>query len=424
MTVPLNDRIGERLAELTVVADGDAYVIGNPRNGSYVAVPPVGAAVIGWLRAGDSPDLAAARAEAMVGEPVDVGDFLDVLAAEGVLALDPSLPAAPGVGAGWQHVGRILFSPVGWLTQVSLVVVAAVCTVLDPTLLPRGADVVVLGSPLASVLIMTLAAVLCTVLHEAGHLLAAAAVGVPTRLSISRRLYFLAAQADLTGLWALPRAQRLPPLLAGMSVDGAVTALLIIIQHAGASEPVTQVLAAVVVLQLAAIVFQAAVFIRTDLYAVLATVSGSRNLWALKSAVFRRLLRRETKIDQDMLAAASRRQRSWAMGYLALYLPGLLAAGWYLLEVTIPGLVHLLGVIGAGLMPFDVDSGHAWQSLAALVFVVAPTAGTMAAAAMAGVRSIVAVLGRQGADDPPLPQVHDAQEFEPSSPQLHWDGMV
>ena len=317
-----------------------------------------------------------------------------------MLDSDPSVAAAPSLAAGWQRIGPTLFSPVGWLAQVSLVVAGSVCVVLDPTLLPRGSDVVVLGSPLASVLIMTLAAILCTVLHEAGHVFAAAAVGVPTRLSISRRLYFLAAQADLTGLWALPRAQRLPPLLAGLSVDAAVTALLIIVQHAGVPDPVAQVLAAVVVLQIAAMVFQAAVFIRTDLYAVLATVSGSRNLWALKSAVFHRLLRRETTTDRNVLAAASRRQQIFACCYLALYLPGLLAAGWYLIAVTIPGLAHLIRLIAAGLIPFNPDSGDTWQSLAALVFVVAPTAGTMAAAAVAGIRSVGTVLRRHEAAKP------------------------
>ena len=64
MTAPLNMRAVERLAGVTVVADGDAYVIGNPRTGCYVAVPPVGAEVIGWLRAGDSLAVAAGRAEA------------------------------------------------------------------------------------------------------------------------------------------------------------------------------------------------------------------------------------------------------------------------------------------------------------------------------------------------------------------------
>jgi len=76
--------------------------------------------------------------------------------------------------------------------------------------------------------------------------------------------------------------------------------MLILAQAAGAPAPIANVLAATVVLQIAAIVFQAAVFMRTDLYAVLATVSGSRNLWALKTATFRRAIGHPTTQDQNL----------------------------------------------------------------------------------------------------------------------------
>jgi len=39
---------------------------------------------------------------------------------------------------------------------------------------------------------------------------------------------------------------------------------------------------------------------RTDLYAVLATISGSRNLWALKTATFRRAIGHATADDQNL----------------------------------------------------------------------------------------------------------------------------
>lgn len=379
-----------QFAALTLVADGDAYIVGNPRTRCYVAVPYIGAKVIGWLRAGDTIAVATARAEELAGEPVDVADFVQVLIAEGVLAPEPDAAVVPPVGQTWQRCGRVLFSPVGWGVQASLALAGSAAALHDPALRPHASDVVVAGSPLASVLVMSLAAVLCTLMHEAGHVLAAAARGIPTRLSISRRLYFLTAQADLTALWSLPRAQRLPPLLAGLSVDGALTGMLILAQAAGVPAPIANVLAATVVLQVAAIVFQAAVFMRTDLYAVLATISGSRNLWALKTATFRRAIGHATTDDENLLATSSRRERSWAIAYLTLYLPGLAAASWYLIAVSLPGLGHLIAITAAGLTQFNLGALRTWESLAAITFIGAPTAGTIAAAAIAGVRSLQA----------------------------------
>jgi len=100
-------------------------------------------------------------------------------------------------------------------------------------------------------------------------------------------------------------------------------------------------------------VFQAAVFMRTDLYAVLATISGSRNLWALKTATFRRAIGHATTDDQNLLAAASRRERSWAIAYLTLYLPGL-AAGLVPDRHQPAGLGHLIALPRAGLTPFNL----------------------------------------------------------------------
>ncbi|HET9648807.1 MAG TPA: hypothetical protein VFP34_11305, partial [Microlunatus sp.] len=203
MTTATADQFGA----LTLVADGDAYVIGNPRTRCYVAVPAIGAEVIRWLQAGDSIAVAAARAEELAGEPVDVTDFLHVLTAEGVLDTEPDPTDEPPVGRTWQRCGRVLFSPIGWAVQGSLALAGAAAAIHNPSLRPHASDIVVAGSPLASVLVMSLAAVLCTLMHEAGHVLAAAARGIPSRLSIGRRLYFLTAQADLTALWSLPRAQ-------------------------------------------------------------------------------------------------------------------------------------------------------------------------------------------------------------------------
>jgi hypothetical protein len=127
-------------------------------------------------------------------------------------------------------------------------------------------------------------------------------------------------------------------------------------------------------------VFQGAVFMRTDLYAVLATVSGSRNLWAVKSALLRTALRRGSDADQNLLAVTAARERRWAAAFLALYLPGLAAAAWYLAAVSLPGLWRLLTLTIGGLAPPDLGTTRAWESIAVLSLVVAPNAAATLAA--------------------------------------------
>ncbi len=61
-----------RLRELSVVDDGDNVVIGEPRSGRFVAVPPVGGVVVRALLGGASLAQAAAEADRFAGQPVDV----------------------------------------------------------------------------------------------------------------------------------------------------------------------------------------------------------------------------------------------------------------------------------------------------------------------------------------------------------------
>ena len=56
--------------------------------------------------------------------------------------------------------------------------------------------------------------------------------------------------------------------------------------------------------------------------------------------------------------------------------------------MTLPGLGQLLALTAAGLVPFRLDTTRTWESLATIAFVVVPTAGTIAAAVLAGLRSM------------------------------------
>jgi hypothetical protein len=49
---------------------------------------------------------------------------------------------------------------------------------------------------------------LTATVHELAHLAAARSLGVPARIGLSTRLFYLVAQTDVSGIWAAPRRAR------------------------------------------------------------------------------------------------------------------------------------------------------------------------------------------------------------------------
>jgi hypothetical protein len=81
------------VGRLVVGHDGEDYLLGRPDLGMYVVVPRPGAVLVEALQARQSLPVAAARASAAAGAPVDAEDFLAGLAAVGLLD-----PPHPGTG--------------------------------------------------------------------------------------------------------------------------------------------------------------------------------------------------------------------------------------------------------------------------------------------------------------------------------------
>ena len=103
-------------------------------------------------------------------------------------------------------------------------------------------------------------------LHEFAHLASARASGVPARISFSTRLHWLAAQTDVSGMWAASPGERLRPYLAGMSMDlvfGSALVLERAVRVAGGT--LDRVIAAEIVFILIGIAAQFQLFTRTEM---------------------------------------------------------------------------------------------------------------------------------------------------------------
>jgi putative peptide zinc metalloprotease protein len=275
---------------LSIQPDGEDYLIGNSELDDYYQIPAQGRDIIGMLQQGDTPATIKARLakEGDSGDMVDVDDFVAMLREIGFLypmadsglhrARVDSEPADRRllfkVDA---RIARAIFSPVALLCYLGIVGYAVGLAVTDPSLrIDRHAFFIErnLAPTLVLLLLLSSAAVM---LHELGHMLAAARHGISSRLGIGNRLWNIVAEADLSGVLALPKRQRYLPLMAGMMVDVLVIALLILAiaalgrtgtlgGKAGFTVPLLQALILQIVVTMS---WQFNFFLKTDIYYVL-----------------------------------------------------------------------------------------------------------------------------------------------------------
>ena len=371
-----------RLRPLSVVDDGDDdVVIGDPEQGTFVAVPAVGGVVVRALLDGATVAEAGARASEFAGEPVDMADFIAVLTQLGFVDDDrPATPAAtaPIQRQGWvggppAAVVRPLFSAPAWCVYGLAAIWVICCFALRPGLWPRPADLLVTGDVGTSVLIMLPVTYVLVGLHEMWHWLAARALDLRTRFGVDRRLFFLVFETDLSQLWTLPRRRRYGPQLAGLAIDMVVIGVLLAGQLvAGPVRP----LRAMTFVLVASTVWQCMVFLRTDMYGVLVTATGCRDLWRVKSLLARRALGRLDERQRAELDRADPRDVRVGTWFRWIWLAGYPLAGAYLTLFYLPLLWYVARYTGAGIGA-GVASPRFWWGLLVGALVYVPVGTTL-----------------------------------------------
>jgi putative peptide zinc metalloprotease protein len=336
-----------RLHELTVTPQAGSFVVGRADTGRFVALPEVGVAALELLAAGQTVAQAmVALTPPSAAEPVDVLAFARSLVRLGFVRTVDDCPA-PGQSTKLSGVGVAVRPRLRWLFSRPMALAAASCglgalvliTAL-PAVRPHALDVFFLPNPAASLAVLTLLTYAFAAVHEFSHVLAAAALGVPARLRITRRLYFLTFETNLTGLWALPPRKRVGPLLAGLGFD-AVALFGVLVLRAADVGP-DRFLAALALIELSAIVTQFFVFLRTDIYSVMTALLGCTNLSETTRLMLRGTLRRLSPEQQAKLTASRPRDLAVARWYRIVHLAGMALALWFFLAYFVPSTWHLL----------------------------------------------------------------------------------
>ncbi|HEY3906413.1 MAG TPA: hypothetical protein VGM14_21060 [Streptosporangiaceae bacterium] len=292
MREPLRLSLGSRITlhDLVIRAEAGDWIVGRTVTGQFVELPQLGVTAIGLLSQ-DRP-LGAVQDE-LAGDPdetVEVVEFVEQLAELGFVRaidgieveesaidsqdqLEPSLPwIRPG------HV-RWLFSAPALAGCAAVTVAAIVALALRPRLLPGYSDLFISRSPTTVVVADTVITLILMGLHELAHLIAARSAGVPARISWGTRLFDLVAQTAMPGVWAVSIRLRMRCYLAGIALDLALTSALILAEATGnLSSLAEHVVRCTIVLLVIGVAMQFQVFMRTDVYFVLADLLRTRNL--------------------------------------------------------------------------------------------------------------------------------------------------
>jgi putative peptide zinc metalloprotease protein len=357
VAVAVTESTRVRLHALSMRPDGDSWVIGRVETGEFISVPRVGQRAVTLLAENRTLAEVGRLLRDETGSDVDIAGFVTSLADLGFLAAVDgrplSQPAPPRPSLPWltaRHV-RWLLRPATAVAAGVLIVAAIAAMAADPTLVPRYRDL--LWSGHGSAVIVVNAAVAWTIIfvHELSHLATARAVGVPAWMSLSTRLQFLAAQTDVSGVWAQPRRVRLTVYLAGMTLNLVVSAIGTLILALAEPAGVTyRLIAAVVLISLLFIPTQLLIFMRTDVYFVVQDLTGCANLYADGSAYLRyhakrrwHRLRRAPETAVDPSRELSVRQRRAVRVYGVILAAGTAGCLAVAATVTIPVALALLG---------------------------------------------------------------------------------
>jgi hypothetical protein len=329
------------LHPLVYLAEGDEVTVGRVETDSYAVLPADGAELVQRLADGVTPREVARWYEEEHGESVDIADLISVLDDLGFLRAEADdTPSASPVR--WQRLGRLAFSPPAWVCYLALNAVWIAEMVRVPVLAPRPSNV--FFSPYYTVVAIVL--FVCQfpfiLVHESFHALAGRRLGLPTRLSIGHRLIFVVLETSLDGLVAVPRRQRYLPILAGMLADTLVASGLTLTADAtrlpgGALSGLGRLCLALAYATLLRLAWQVFLYLRTDLYVLLSTVLGCRDLHATAQGVLRNTVRRRLGrplLDESAWFEVDRRAARWyawlmVLGYgfsLTVFLNGVLPA--------------------------------------------------------------------------------------------------
>jgi hypothetical protein len=363
----------------------DEILVADLERGEYVVLPAVARHVLDALEQESSVAAAGHRARRVTGEEIDVLDFAEALLTLGFIAqIDGATVGADGAHGNWAGGGvlearllkllRPFYSVPAWICYGLLLVVNLLLLATDGRVRPQAGDVFFIANPVVSLGLLVLAGLTIGMGHELAHYFGARREGLPARITVSQRAYLLVLQTDLSAVRMLPRARRFPPLLAGLAYDTVILNLVLIGRACWWTGPglLARFLAAITVLLVNGLVFQCLVFLRTDLYAVLAIAFDCVDLTRVTRLLLRSRIGRLDEQGRRELAAADPNDLRVARWYQWLFAGGLLVLAANAVVLLGPASWRALRWTGGQLTRQSPVSLGFWETLVLSVLLLFP----------------------------------------------------
>lgn len=333
-----------RFWPLASLDQGDSVTVGRSDIDVYISLPQDGAALLRRLQVGDSPAQAAHWYAEEFSNAVDIHGFIQALTEVEFVDTTPSdlsraVPTAEGsqTAVPGQRVGTMLFSRWAWLVYGALAVAGGWVLFSEPQLRPGPRQLHFGTSITVTYLLITVGLVPFLLAHEGFHSLAGRRLGLRSATHVSHRFLFLVIETRLDGLVAVPRRQRILPILAGPLFDVlaffALTIFAYLLGPVRSTESVARDIAlALAYAMLIRVIWQFYFCMQTDIYALVSVLLGTNDLhgasrWQLGLWV-NRLARtgRTSRIAATAWSPQDRRHARW-------YAP-VMVIGYALLLIT------------------------------------------------------------------------------------------
>ncbi|HEY2531833.1 MAG TPA: hypothetical protein VGJ20_28550 [Xanthobacteraceae bacterium] len=277
--------------------------------GDFYQFPEQGLRILNMLRSGDNAVTIRSRLAGAYSEMVDVDDFVAQLTNIGFIypqdqrqrvqaQMQTTTQATRRTFNVDPRIAKAIFSPPVLFCCLIIVLYAVFSALNNPQLRLNFNAFYTDTNRTPLLLLVLILSLIEAVMHECGHMLAAARHGIKSKYGIGNRLWDIVAESDLTGILTLPKSQRYFPMLAGVLVDilcaSLLTLLIGILLRYGASAFTVQVVQALVLEIVISITWQFNIFVKTDIYFVLCNYFSHPDLDRDARSYLRDLLYRAT----------------------------------------------------------------------------------------------------------------------------------